>query len=66
MERPEFCEDRHLDFFDTMRESGKINMLGAAPELARVTELTPEQARAVHRYWVATFSERHRAPQEAQ
>jgi hypothetical protein len=29
--RPEFLTDEHFQFLDELRESGEINMFGAAP-----------------------------------
>jgi hypothetical protein len=58
--RPEFVEDRHLEYLDTLRETGVTNMFGARPWLMNAfEELTKEQAGAVLSYWMHTFSDRH-------
>lgn len=53
--RPEFVTDEHLRFLDELRESGEINMFGAAPYLADVFDLSQQEARKVLTYWMKTF-----------
>jgi hypothetical protein len=56
--RPEFVTEEHLQFLDQLRESGEINMFGAAPYLAEFFDLTQQEARKVLAYWMQTFSSR--------
>jgi len=44
-------------FLDALRESGEINMFGAARPLARAFDLTREKATDVLREWMRTFDE---------
>lgn len=58
--RPIFCEDEHLGFLDTIRESGATNMFGVIPYILReYPDLTREQARDILNYWMASYEERH-------
>jgi hypothetical protein len=63
--RPEFVTDEHLQFLDELRESGEINMFGAAPYIADLFEIPMQQARKVLTYWMRTFTARKQkaAPQ---
>ena len=56
--RPEFVTDEHLQFLDQLRESGEINMFGAAPYIAEFFDLPMQQARKVLTYWMQTFKSR--------
>lgn len=47
-------------YLDNLRESGKINMFGAAPHLAQAYELTRQEARDILLEWMQTFDERHK------
>ena len=58
-ERPEVVEDSHLEYLDELRESGEVNMFGAAPYLEEEFELPPEDAKKILKYWMGTFGERH-------
>jgi len=59
-ERPEFVTEEMLLFLDSVRESGEINMFGAALWVGEMfPELTKSQSRKVHVYWMKTFGERH-------
>ena len=54
--KPEFVQDRHLSYLDAVRESGLINMFGAAPYLvSEFPELDKRKAREVLSYWMANF-----------
>jgi hypothetical protein len=56
--KPEFVQDRHLSYLNAVRESGLINMFGAAPYLvSEFPELDKRQARGVLQYWMQTFGE---------
>jgi len=58
--KPEIVKEKHLKYLDTLRETGVTNMYGAAPWLENAfRELGRKDARAVLKYWMATFSERH-------
>ena len=48
-----------LEFLDQLRESGVVNMFGAAPDLVDEFDLTKREARAVLGEWMRTFGERH-------
>jgi hypothetical protein len=56
--RPEFVTDEHLEFLDELRESGEINMFGAAPYLSDIFDLSSQDARKVLTYWMQTFGAR--------
>lgn len=53
--RPEDCEDEHLEYLDSLRESGVTNMFGAAPYLREEFDLSRELASAILGYWMRTF-----------
>lgn len=54
--KPEFMQDKYLSYLSAVRESGLINMFGAAPYLVcEFPELDKRKARAVLSYWMATF-----------
>ena len=48
-------------YLDMLRESGKINMFGAAPYLVEAYELTRYEARDILLEWMQTFDERQKA-----
>ena len=52
-------EEEMFEWLDELRESGKINMFGAAEPLAEEFGLEPHDARVVLTKWMNTFSERH-------
>jgi hypothetical protein len=56
--RPEFVTDEHLRFLDELRESGEINMFGAAPYLSNIFDLSEQEARKALIYWMQTFGTR--------
>jgi len=56
--RPEFVTDEHLQFLDELRESGEINMFGAAPYLSNIFDLSEQEARKALTYWMQTFGAR--------
>jgi hypothetical protein len=47
-------------FLDNVRESGKINMFGAAPVLQEVFGLDRREARDMLLEWMDTFAERNK------
>jgi hypothetical protein len=59
-ERPDFCEDEHLDYLDVLKKSGVTNMFGAAPYLEDEFDIEPEAAKEILAYWMRTFTERHK------
>ncbi len=60
-ERPDFIDDNQLEWLDDLREGGSINMLGAAKPLAEAfPELTSEEAKQAHVYWMKTFGQEDR------
>ena len=46
-------------FLDNVRESGSINMFGAAPVLQEVFGLDRREAKDILLEWMKTFGERH-------
>lgn len=49
----------HLMYLDDLRESGVVNMWGAAPYLEKAfSELHTNQSRDILLYWMETFSKR--------
>lgn len=51
-------EEEHLIYLDELRESGRINMLGAPAYLEKVFGVTQEHSFEIFRYWKATFTKR--------
>jgi len=48
-----------FDYLDNLRESGAVNMFGAAPWVGRAFDVDRETARALLSEWMRTYSERH-------
>ena len=46
-------------FLDQLRESGAINMFGAAPYVSDAFGVTKYEARDLVKNWMQTFEERH-------
>ena len=46
-------------FLDDLRESGAINMFGAAPYVADAFGVSKYEARDLVKNWMDTFGERH-------
>jgi len=56
MERPAYCQDKHLEFLDNLRESGITNMLGARPYIVKAyPKLDINKAGEILAYWMETF-----------
>lgn len=55
------ARDELFAFLDIIRESGQINMFGAAPVLEETYGLSRRDARQVLLEWMDTFSQRHPA-----
>jgi hypothetical protein len=51
--------DEMLEYLDMVRETGSVNMFGAAPWLVNAFGLSKSGARDVLQYWMRTYSERH-------
>jgi hypothetical protein len=47
-------------YLDNIRETGKINMFGAAPYLQDAFGLSRYEAKDILLEWMDTFSERHK------
>jgi len=58
-ERPDYCDDEHLEYLDALRESGATNMFGAGDYLREEFGMERSKARQILSYWMKTFSERH-------
>jgi hypothetical protein len=56
--------DEMMGYLDTVRETGAVNMFGAAPWLADAYDLPIKEARVVLKHWMDTYGERH--PQKEQ
>lgn len=50
-------------YLDELRDTGKINMFGAAPYLQDAFNLKRHEAKAIVLEWMNTFVERHKAKQ---
>lgn len=50
-------------YLDELRETGKINMFGAAPYLQDAFNLKRHEAKVIVLEWMKTFVERHKAKQ---
>jgi hypothetical protein len=59
VERPEVVEEEHLEYLDTLRESGCTNMYGASVYLIEEFELSTHDSLTILAYWMKTFEERH-------
>lgn len=51
--------DEMLDYLDMVRETGAVNMFGAAPWLVNAFGLSKPGSHDVLAYWMRTYSERH-------
>jgi len=47
-------------FLDDLRETGAINMFGAAPYVAETFGVSKHEARDLVKNWMETFAERHK------
>ncbi len=47
----------YLEYLDDLRESGSINMFGAAPYLRDMFDLTRAEAASVLKYWMGNFND---------
>lgn len=58
-ERDSESLEQYFAFLDIIRESGQINMFGAAPVLQEVYGLTRQESRKILLEWMDTFATRH-------
>lgn len=58
-ERPAIVTDAHLEYLDKLRDSGRINMFGAAPHLSFFFGVSKPESREILSYWMETFGTRH-------
>ena len=58
--KPEIVTEEHLDYLDTLRESGAVNMFGAPAYVEDDFGVTKREAREITSYWMATFEERQK------
>jgi hypothetical protein len=52
-------QDKVNVFLDSVRESGAINMFGAAPYVAEAFGVSKQEARDLVKNWMQTFAERN-------
>jgi hypothetical protein len=57
-------KEEYFVYLDNIRETGAINMFGAAPYLQDAFGLSRYEARDILLEWIDTFSERHGAKQQ--
>jgi hypothetical protein len=55
--------EKYFIFLDNVRETGKINMFGAAPYLQKAFQLNKYDAKDILLEWMDTFNERHKVKQ---
>jgi len=53
-------QDKVNVFLDSIRESGAINMFGAAPYVAEAFGVSRQEAREFLKNWMMTFAERNK------
>lgn len=59
MKKPEKLTDIHLEYLDTLRESGTINMFAAVPHLkAEFPNLNKQDASKILKYWMDAYTKR--------
>jgi len=51
-------QDKVNNFLDNLRESGKINMFGAAPYVAEMFDISKAQARQMLTSWMDSFEDK--------
>lgn len=61
MDEMDLIKDEVFVFLDALRESGSINMFGAAPHVKDWFDVDTAQARFLVAEWMRTFSQRHTA-----
>ena len=58
--RPELVTDEHLEFLDTLRESGVTNMFGAGGYIEKEFCISKKDAREILKYWMESFGKEDR------
>lgn len=56
--KPAHVTEEMLSYLDELRDSGKVNMYGAAPHIEQKFTLTMTEAREALAYWIKTYSQR--------
>jgi hypothetical protein len=51
-------KEKYFNFLDSLRDSGQINMFGAAPYLAELYDLNRYEAKQIVLEWMSTYGER--------
>ena len=65
-EVPAKLEQKHLEYLDSLRESGITNMFGARPYLMDAfDDLSEDEAKEILQYWMRTFASRQATKQAA-
>ena len=59
IERPKIVTNDHLNYLDTLRDSGECNMFGAGEWVEEAYGVTKREARTIVTYWMESFAERH-------
>ncbi len=60
MKKPDYVEEKHLEYLDYLRESGKTNMFGAGVYLEKKFKIDTDTAKKILVYWMKSFGERQR------
>ena len=53
-ELPEFINEQHIAFLEELRDSGRVNMMGAAPYLQNEFHCSSGEAHKILFYWMRT------------
>jgi len=56
--RPDYVTDEILEYLDTLRAEGTVNMFGAGMYLRRLFDLSEEQSRSALIFWIQKFTTR--------
>ena len=59
MENKPEVEEMYLAFLDNVRDTGKINMMGAGTYLAEHFNLSHKESSRILQYWMNTYNQRH-------
>jgi len=60
MKRPDCVKDEHLEYLDSLRESGVTNMFAAPTYVHNAFDVSREDAREIVMYWMKTFGQEKR------
>ena len=58
--RPGVVEDKHLEYLDSLRESGDYNMAGAAGYIQLEFYVSRPLSRIIANYWMHSFGDKNR------